>query len=86
MFYDKIHFMLVAYDLGYSIILDPKNHTRKVHNTHKDFELFQVFMRNFLCQNVRIFLLYILLTRRIDAFWSRGIDKFWSGGIETYWV
>ena len=86
MFYDKIHFMLVAYDLGYSIILDPKNHTRKVHNTHKDFELFQVFKRNFLCQNVRIFLLYILLTRRIDAFWSRGIDKFWSGGIETYWV
>ena len=78
--------MLVAYDLGYSIILDPKNHTRTVHNTHKDFELFQVFMRNFLCQNVRIFLLYILLTRRIDAFWSRGIDKFWSGGIETYWV
>ena len=78
--------MLVAYDLGYSIILDPNNHTRKVHNTHKDFELFQVFMRNFLCQNVRIFLLYILLTRRIDAFWSRGIDKFWSGGIETYWV
>ena len=78
--------MLVAYDLGYPIILDPKNDTRKVHNTHKDFELFQVFMRNVLCQNVRIFLLYILLTRRIDAFWSSGIDKFWSGGIETYWV
>ena len=78
--------MLVAYGLGYPIILDPKNHTREVDNTHKDFELFQVFMCNFLCQNVRIFLLYILLTRRIDTFWSSGIDKFWSGGIETYGI
>ena len=28
----------------------------------------------------------MLLTRRIDAFWSKGVDKFWSGGIKTFWA
>ena len=43
-------------------------------------------MYNFLCQNVWIFPLYILLTKRINTFWLKGIEKFWSGGIETFWT
>ena len=35
---------------GYQDILGPKNHTRKIDNFHKDFELYKVFMRNFLYQ------------------------------------
>ena len=42
-------------------------------------------MPNFLYQNVPIFPLYILLTRRIETFWSEGIDTFWSGGTGTAW-
>ena len=45
-------------------------------------EILNVFMHNFLCQNVLIFP-YILLTRKIDRFWSKAIDKFWSGSIST---
>ena len=51
-------------------ILDPKNHTRKISNIQKKFELYQVFMRNFVCQNVPIFPLHILI---------------WLGGIRTSW-
>ena len=36
-------------------------------------------MHNFLSQNVWIFPLYILLTRRIDSFWSGGIETFGLG-------
>ena len=57
-------------------ILGPKNHTRKINNIHKNFELQQVFMPNFLCQNIPIFPLHILLVRRIETFWSEGIEHF----------
>ena len=40
-------------------------------------------MRNFQCKNAPIFLLYILLTRRTDTFWSEGIDTYWYRGIEV---
>ena len=40
-------------------ILDPKNHTKKNDKIHKNFELYQVFMHNFLYQNAWIFSLYI---------------------------
>ena len=36
--------------MGYWGISDLKNHTRKIDKIHKDFELYQVFMHNFLRQ------------------------------------
>ena len=33
-------------------------------------------MPNFLCQNIPIFPLHILLVRRIETFWSEGIEHF----------
>ena len=63
--------------------LSSKTHAGKIGNIHEDFELYQVFMNNFLFQNVPLFLLNILLTRRIVTFWSDGFDTFWSGGIGT---
>ena len=39
----------------------------------KMFELYQVIMHNYLCQNVRIFLNYVLLIRKINTFWSGSI-------------
>ena len=50
-----------------------KSHARKIRNNQKDFDLYQVFMHNFLYQNVPMFLLYILLTVRIDTFCYEGI-------------
>ena len=44
----------------YQNILDPKNCTRKIDKIHKDFEQYQVFMHNFLYQNIWIFPLYII--------------------------
>ena len=32
-------------------------------------------MSNFLCQNVSLFLLYILLTKRVNTIWSKGITQ-----------
>ena len=66
-------------------ILNSINHTRKSDKIHKDFELYQAFMHNFLSQNVSIFPIYILLTRRINTFRSKGTDKVW-GSIETFWA
>ena len=40
----------------------PGKNKRKISNIYKDFELYQVFMYNILCENVPIFPLYILLT------------------------
>ena len=37
-----------------------KNQTSKIVKINKDFERYQVFMYNFLCQNVLIFLIYII--------------------------
>ena len=58
----------------------PENQTRKI---HKVFELYQIFMYNFLCQTVLIFLTY-LFTKRIDTFWSGGISSI--RGISTFSV
>ena len=49
--------------------------SRKISNIPKDFDLYQVFMHNFLYQNVPI--LCKLLTRRINTLWSKGINTFW---------
>ena len=38
---------------GYQHSLDLKNHTRKISNIHKNFELYQVFMHNFLCETIQ---------------------------------
>ena len=43
-------------------------------------------MHNFMCQNVKIFPLYISLTKRISTFSSGGVETFSSGGIEIFWV
>ena len=43
-------------------------------------------MHNFVCPNVRILPLHLLLTRGIKTFWSKGIDKFCSGGTKTFWA
>ena len=72
--------------MGVSKHFGAKNDTRRNNKIHKDRELYQVFIHNFLCQNFQIFPLHILLTIRIRAFWSKGIDQFWSGGIETFWA
>ena len=57
----------------------------QINNIHKGFELYQVTMHNLLCQSVPMFPLCILLTRRINIFWSESIDTFWSGAIGTVW-
>ena len=75
MFYYSLLLTSIFFELlvfGYS---GPKNRTIKISNIHKDFELFQLFMHNFLCQNISIFILYILLT----------INTIWFGGIGTVW-
>ena len=60
----------------------PKNQARKV---HKDIEPNQAFMYSFMCQTVLIFpiyiYIYILFTKRIDAFWSEDIS---IQGISTF--
>ena len=56
--------------------------TRKIVKIHKDFELYQVFMYNFLCQNVLVFSIYILFKNRIETFWSRDIRSI--RGIRTF--
>lgn len=40
-----------------------------------------ILFSGYLYQNILIF--SILLTRRIDALWSKGIDTSWSGDFET---
>ena len=77
----KVNSMIVK-QYGYWRYLDnfgQKNHTRKISNICKGFELYWIFMHNFLYQNVLIIPLYILLSSRIDTFWSEGsyIKVFW---------
>ena len=59
--------------LGY---LGPKNRSKKISKIHKDFELYQLYMHNFLCQNVSILPLYKLLTKKMDTVWPDGINIF----------
>ena len=68
----------VAYNLGVFGHFRPKNHIWKINKIH----IYEVFMQNFLCQNVWIFSSFML--PRIDTFWSGGIKTFWSGGIATF--
>ena len=63
---------------GYQDILGQKNYTRQISNIHKDFELYQIFMHNFLCQNFLIFPLQILLKRTINIFWSEGVSTYFG--------
>ena len=62
--------------------LGSKNQTDKISKIHKDFKLYQVFMYNFLWQTVLIFLMYILFTKRTEAFWFRNISN--TQDIRTY--
>ena len=68
----------------YGGILSPKNHTRKIHKTRKDFQLYQVFSNNCLVQNIQISSLHIFLSRQINTFWSKGFDKFCFGNIGRF--
>ena len=70
---------------GYRNILSAKNHTKTIDKIHKDFELHQVFMHNFLCQNVWILPLYIAYKKNQHIL-VQHINRFWSGGIETFWA
>ena len=70
---------------GYQDILGPKDHTRKIDNIRNDFEVYQLFMHNFLYQTIPIFPLYLLPTKTIETFWSEGIHTFWSRSIRTVW-
>ena len=62
-----------------------KEHTRKISDTHKDFELYQVLMHNFLCQNIQIFTSYILLAKRIGKFWSKVLTDFGLEILRQVW-
>ena len=63
-----------------------KCHTKIFDKINQDFELCQVFIYNFMGQNVQIFALYILLIRRINTFWSKSTEKFCSEAIRKFWV
>ena len=67
----------------YRGILGPKKHKMKIGNIPKNFQLYQVFIYNFLCQNIPILLFHILHTRRIYTYWSDSFDKYWSGDYRT---
>ena len=49
----------------------------------QNFKLYQMFVYNFLWQNITILTLYIFLTRRINKFWLKGIKTFWSGNLNN---
>ena len=63
-------------DFGVSAQFRSKKLPQKIDSIHKDFKLYQVFMHNFLCENVSILPLYKSLTKEIVISWSKGIDKF----------
>lgn len=69
---------------GVSNILDPKCHARKFDKIHINCELYQVFMHNILCQNVQIFSLYTLFTRKMYTLRFKGIEKFRSGSFKIF--
>ena len=52
--------MYIVSELGVSAQFESKIHARKIGNIHKDFGLYKIFMKNFLCKNVPIFQLYDL--------------------------
>ena len=64
----------VVYNIGALRNFGSKNQTRKNDKIHKEFELYQLFMYNFLFQTVLIFPIYILFTKRMETFWFRDIS------------
>ena len=56
----------------------------KFTNIIKIFNYIKSFVYSFLCKNVWIFQLYMLLQRRINTFWSNSFGNFWSGGIRNF--
>ena len=53
-----------------------KNQTWKIDKNHQKSEIYRVFTHNFLGQNVLVFALYVLVTRKINTFWSKDKDEF----------
>ena len=53
-----------------------KNQTWKIDKNHQKPEIYRVFTHNFLGQNVLVFALYVLVTRKINTFWSKDKDEF----------
>ena len=83
-------YLVVVYKLGVlahppppGLILDlrvlahfgSKKSYKKMDKTDKDFQLYQVFVYNFLSQNMLIFPRYILFTKTIETFWSRDVTS-----------
>ena len=62
-----------------------KNQTWKFDKIHQKFQIYWVFMHNFLVQNVPVLALYVLVTRKINTLWSKGNDEFWSRGMGSFW-
>ena len=54
------------YAWEYCNILGQKNQTRKFVKIHEDFEIYQIFMYNFLCRTVLIFAICVI-HKRIDT-------------------
>ena len=53
-----------------------KNQTWKIDKNHQKSEIYRVFTHNFFGQNVLVFALYVLVTRKINTFWSKDKDEF----------
>ena len=53
-----------------------KNQTWKFDKNHQKFEIYRVFTHNFFGQNVLVLALYVLVTRKINTFWSKDKDEF----------
>ena len=71
----------VVYNIGVLAHFGPKKSEKKLTNFIKIFELYQVFMYNFLCQIVPIFPVYILFTKRIETICPGGIETHFGQGI-----
>ena len=72
---------ITLYAKPYAPILRP--HTPIILITYEENQ--HILVWGYLSQNMPILTLYMLLTRKIDTFWSKGINKFWSGDTETVW-
>ena len=70
--------------MGYQHYQGPKSQTIKTDKVHKEMELYQVFMYNFMCRTALIFSIFTLFTKRIDTFWSGGISTCSSGVIRHF--
>ena len=66
--FQAIIIQVSIYNMGILGDFGPKNRTRKIDKTRKEFEIYQVFMCNFLCKTVLIFLIYTLFPKRIEIF------------------